>query len=90
VRATCAAIRRCTGGFGSASWYNRRGAVNKWTSGARYLRGYPPVHRRVRIGELVRQVDGFLAAMQDGWPQLTMPTILQDQGAPQPSPADHE
>jgi uncharacterized protein len=54
---------------------NRRGAVNKWTSGAGYLRAYPPVHRNVRIGELVKQVDGFLAAMQGGWPELTMPRI---------------
>ena len=57
---------------------NRRGAVNKWTSGARYLRAYPAVHRNVRIGELVEQVDGFLAAMQDGWPPLTMPKIVQE------------
>ncbi len=58
---------------------NRRGAVNKWRSGAGYLRGYPEVHRQVRIGELVEQVDGFLAAMAaDGWPELTMPAIVQE------------
>ncbi len=54
---------------------NRRGAVNKWTSGARYLRGYPRVHRGVRIGELVGQVDSYLEAMAGGWPELTMPQI---------------
>ncbi len=55
--------------------HNRRGAVNKWTSGARYLRAYPAVHRGVRIGELVSEVEGFLAAMHGGWPELTMPRI---------------
>jgi uncharacterized protein len=55
---------------------NRRGAVNKWTSGAGYLRAYPPMHRGVNIGLLVEQVDAMLAAMHDaGWPQLTMPQI---------------
>ena len=58
--------------------HNRRGAVNKWTSGARYLRAYPAVHRHVRIGELVEKVDGFLAAMKDGWPELAMPRIAQE------------
>lgn len=54
---------------------NRRGAVNKWTSGSRYLRAYPAVHRGVRIAELIAKVDAYLAAMQDGWPDLTMPRI---------------
>ncbi len=58
--------------------HNRRGAVNKWRSGAGYLRAYPAVHRNVRIGELVEQVDGFLAAMAtNSWPDLAMPTIVQ-------------
>ena len=57
---------------------NRRGAVNKWTSGATYLRAYPSVHRGVGIGRLVAEVDGFLEAMRgDGWPDLAMPTIAQ-------------
>jgi hypothetical protein len=56
---------------------NRRGAVNKWTSGARYLRAYPPVHRQVRLGELVTEVDHFLEAMRAGdWPDLRMPVIV--------------
>ena len=55
---------------------NRRGAVNKWTSGARYLRAYPPVHRGVRISELIEQVDRYLDAISGGgWPELTMPQI---------------
>ena len=58
---------------------NRRGAVNKWTSGARYLRAYPPEHRGLNLGDLVTAVDGFLNAMQDGgWPELTMPQIVQE------------
>jgi predicted metal-dependent hydrolase len=59
--------------------HNRRGAVNKWASGAGYLRPYLPVHRGVRLAELVRAVDGFLAAMETGgWPDLEMPTIAQE------------
>jgi uncharacterized protein len=59
--------------------HNRRGAVNKWTSGADYLRPYPPVHRGVRLAELVRAVDGLLAAMAtEGWPDLEMPRIAQE------------
>ena len=59
--------------------HNRRGAVNKWTSGARYLRPYLPVHRGVRLAELVEMVDGFLEAMSgEGWPELTMPRLTQE------------
>jgi hypothetical protein len=55
---------------------NRRGAVNKWRSGAGYLRPYLPVHRGVRLDALVTTVDAFVAAMQDGgWPELKMPAI---------------
>jgi uncharacterized protein len=57
---------------------NRRGAVNKWTSGARYLRPYLPVHKGVELAQLVTAVDGYLAAMQGrDWPELTMPKIAQ-------------
>ncbi|HSS60408.1 MAG TPA: DUF309 domain-containing protein [Candidatus Limnocylindrales bacterium] len=59
---------------------NRRGAVNKWRSGADYLRPYLPAHRGVRLAPLVSSVDGFLAAMGAGdWPTLTMPRIAADQ-----------
>lgn len=55
---------------------NRRGASNKWRSGADYLRPYLPEHRGVRLVELVTAVDGLLAAMAaNGWPELTMPVI---------------
>jgi predicted metal-dependent hydrolase len=58
--------------------HNRRGAVNKWRSGAGYLRPYQPVHRGLRLDALVDSVDGFLIAMgHDAWPDLTMPTITQ-------------
>ena len=56
--------------------HNRRGAVNKWTSGAAYLRPYLPVHRGLRLDALVASVDGFLLQMRDGaWPELVMPKI---------------
>jgi len=59
--------------------HNRRGAVNKWTSGAGYLRPYLPAHRGVRLAELVGSVEGFLAAMAaQGWPELAMPRIVQE------------
>jgi len=55
---------------------NRRGAVNKWRSGAGYLRPYLPRHEGVRLAPLVEAVDGYLAAMEGpGWPDLTMPQI---------------
>jgi len=57
---------------------NRRGAVNKWTSGAAYLRPYLPAHKGVELMSLVNAVDGYLAAMQGrDWPELTMPRIGQ-------------
>ena len=55
---------------------NRRGAVNKWRSGADYLRPYLPAHLGVHLAPLVGSVDGYLAAMREGaWPELAMPTI---------------
>jgi len=59
--------------------HNRRGAVNKWTSGSGYLRPYLPVHRGVRLAELVGAVEGFVQAMAgQTWPDLAMPTIGQE------------
>jgi len=56
--------------------HNRRGAVNKWRSGADYLRPYLPAHRGVALQPLVEAVDGFLADMhRDEFPRLEMPTI---------------
>jgi uncharacterized protein len=58
---------------------NRRGAVNKWRSGAGYLRPYLPRHRGLLLEPLVRSVDGYLEAMQGrDWPELTMPAIGQE------------
>jgi predicted metal-dependent hydrolase len=58
---------------------NRRGAINKWRSGAGYLRPYLPSHRQVRLAPLVSAVDGYLAAMEGGgWPELEMPQIDQE------------
>jgi len=56
---------------------NRRGAVNKWRSGADYLRPYLPRHMEVELSPLVAQVDGYLAAMAgNDWPgKLEMPVI---------------
>ena len=57
---------------------NRRGAVNKWRSGADYLRPYLPSHLGVRLAPLVETVDEFLAAIKSrDWPELTMPRIDQ-------------
>jgi uncharacterized protein len=58
--------------------HNRRGAVNKWRSGADYLRPYLPSHRGIALAPLVEAVDGFLGAMSGpGWPELAMPVIHQ-------------
>jgi len=56
--------------------HNRRGAVNKWRSGADYLRPYLPAHQSVRLAPLVKAVDAYLEAMlESAWPELTMPII---------------
>lgn len=56
--------------------HNRRGAVNKWRSGADYLRPYLPAHKGVALAPLVATVDRFLAAMQEAaFPRLEMPVI---------------
>ena len=58
---------------------NRRGAVNKWRSGADYLRPYLPNHLGLFLAPLVESVDGFLAAIKPrDWPELTMPRIVQE------------
>jgi predicted metal-dependent hydrolase len=58
---------------------NRRGAINKWRTGADYLRPYLPAHLGVQLAPLVTAVDQFLAEMQPReWPELTMPRIAQE------------
>lgn len=59
--------------------HNRRGAVNKWRSGADYLRPYLPQHQGLRLGALLSSVDGYLEAMNGRqWPDLKMPLIAQE------------
>jgi predicted metal-dependent hydrolase len=58
---------------------NGRGAVNKWRSGADYLRPYLPGHMGIMLAPLVSAVDGYLEAMgASDWPDLHMPQILQE------------
>src|SRR5713101_2574293 len=58
---------------------NRRGAVNKWRSGADYLRPYVPAHLGVRLSPLVASVDAYLEALKPHeWPELTMPRIVYE------------
>jgi uncharacterized protein len=58
---------------------NHRGAVNKWKSGADYLRPYLASHRGVQLKPLVEAVDGYLAAIGGRtWPELTMPRITYE------------
>jgi uncharacterized protein len=56
--------------------HNRRGAVNKWRSGAGYLRAYPAGHRGLAVGALVAAADALLAAMEaEEWPELELPRV---------------
>ena len=56
--------------------HNRRGTVNKWRSGADYLRPYLPSHRGVELEALVESVDRMLAAMEaEDWPEVWLPAI---------------
>jgi predicted metal-dependent hydrolase len=55
---------------------NRRGAVNKWTSGINYLRPFLPEHKGVRLQPLVDQVEAALEDMREqAWPDLQMPLL---------------
>ena len=55
---------------------NRRGAVNKWRSGARLLRVYVPSRYGLDLARLVAEVEALLAAMEgQEWPELRMPQI---------------
>jgi predicted metal-dependent hydrolase len=59
--------------------HNRRGTVNKWRSGAGYLRAYEAVHHGVAIGRLAEKVEGMLAAMAaEDWPELELPLIEEE------------
>src|SRR5437763_2157210 len=56
---------------------NRRGAVNKWTSGAGYLRPYLPNHQGLELAELAALVEANVAALEAAaeWPSLQMPVL---------------
>jgi predicted metal-dependent hydrolase len=59
--------------------HNRRGAVNKWRSGANYLRPYLPGHKGLWLAPLVTEVDRYLGAMREReWPSLEMPRIVHE------------
>ena len=59
---------------------NRRGALNKWRSGAAQLRPFLPGHRGLDLAALVTAVDGCEAALAaGGWPELAMPRIAAGQ-----------
>ena len=56
--------------------HNRRGAVNKWRSGAAYLRPYLPVHHGLNLVLLVGAAAAFLDVMErPEFPRLEMPLI---------------
>lgn len=61
---------------------NRRGAVNKWTSGRRYLLPYLPLHNGLDLEPLVVDTSRLLAAMTEpGWRDaLVMPQIRRRSG----------
>lgn len=56
---------------------NRRGALNKWRSGADYLRPYVPEHGGVDLAPLVTRVDEMRSRLETsaGWPELDLPRI---------------
>ena len=71
---------------------NRRGALNKWRSGANYLRPYLPSNRGLDLAGLVRGTDANLAALEAAaeWPELEMPKLsyrAETGGPPPPRPS---
>ena len=58
---------------------NRRGTVNKWRSGADYLRPYLPSHHGLDVAALVAATDANLAAVEASaeWPALVMPKLAR-------------
>lgn len=61
---------------------NRRGAVNKWRSGADYLRPYLPAHLGVDLATIVDRVDEMRAALEadESWPEWELPKLSQSGG----------
>lgn len=61
------------------SRHNRRGAINKWRSGADHLRPYLPAHKGVHLSPLVHAADRYVEAVRGPiWPELEMPRIDQE------------
>ena len=57
---------------------NRRGALNKWRSGAGYLRAYPSSHHGIDLAGLIAAVDDLRTELEGpGWPHLVMPRLGQ-------------
>ena len=57
--------------------HNRRGALNKWRSGADYLRAYPSNHLGLDLAALIAAVDQLRSALEGpGWPELAMPRLV--------------
>ena len=56
---------------------NRRGTLNKWRSGADYLRPYLPAHLGIDLVPLVALVDANRLALEASaaWPELRLPSI---------------
>lgn len=63
--------------------HNRRGALNKWRSGAGYLRPYLPEHRGLDLDALVNRVDEMRARLESSstWPELELPRIDYQPGS---------
>lgn len=61
---------------------NRRGALNKWRSGAGYLRPYLPAHLGVALAPFVEEVDRLqlLLEQAEGWPSLELPLLTRQAG----------
>ncbi len=62
--------------------HNRRGAVNKWRSGADYLRPYLPSHHGVALAPLVDEVDRLRLRLEEAedWPRLELPRLTRQAG----------
>jgi predicted metal-dependent hydrolase len=64
---------------------NRRGAHNKWTTGAAHLRPYLPSHHDLDLEPLVHHVDELLLTLDGSpaWPEgLTLPHIQRRRSRP--------
>jgi predicted metal-dependent hydrolase len=59
---------------------NRRGAVNKWRSGAALLRPYLPAHQGIDLERLLAATDRNLERLESaaGWPELELPALAQE------------